>query len=222
VTVSKEILREWIIEALEARGGSATLVDVCRHIWQNHEDDLWDSGDLFYTWQYDVRWAATDLRSRGVLKRIDEERARGVWELRSLEATAPSVRDPIRSCPSDGSELDAQPEPVSQPWSRDELILALDLYRRRGNLNARHREVVVLSDDLRSLPLDRARPSNYRSPASVTRKLGNFASIDPKFPGTGLPAAGKLDRAVFEQFLGRPDALAAEVACIRARYELPG
>jgi hypothetical protein len=83
----KEILREWIVDALEAHGGSADLIQVCRHIWRHHEDDLWDSGDLFYTWQYDVRWAASDLRGSGVM-RDQADSPRGVWEL-----AGPNPRD---------------------------------------------------------------------------------------------------------------------------------
>jgi hypothetical protein len=79
--VDKEHLREWIVEALESLGGSAQLVDICREVWQRHEHDLRDSGNLFYTWQYDIRWAANQLRATG---RIRAARAspRGVWELR--------------------------------------------------------------------------------------------------------------------------------------------
>jgi hypothetical protein len=76
----KAVLGDWIIEALDRRGGKADLIDVCRDVWQHHEDDLWDAGDLFFTWQYDIRWSATDLRQRGVLKLVSES-PRGVWEL---------------------------------------------------------------------------------------------------------------------------------------------
>lgn len=38
---------------------------------------------MFYTWQYDVRWAATTLRRTGKL-RAAEVLPSGVWELRSL------------------------------------------------------------------------------------------------------------------------------------------
>lgn len=85
--LGKELLRGWICEALESMGGSGSIVEVCRHIWMNHEDDLWDAGDLFYTWQYDVRWAATDLRGRGIM-RADDDSPRGIWELSS---DAPSL-----------------------------------------------------------------------------------------------------------------------------------
>ena len=51
---TKYDLRDWLVDALKAHDGSATIVEVCRHIWKNHKDELLASGDLFYTWQYDV------------------------------------------------------------------------------------------------------------------------------------------------------------------------
>jgi hypothetical protein len=77
---NKEILRDWLLVALRARGGQATITDICRQIWAHHEADLRDSGDLFYTWQYDVRWAATGLRKSGAMRAASES-PRGVWEL---------------------------------------------------------------------------------------------------------------------------------------------
>lgn len=43
------------------------MIDVAKHIWANHEDELKRSGDLFYSWQYDMRWAAQNLRGAGQL-----------------------------------------------------------------------------------------------------------------------------------------------------------
>ena len=77
---TKYDLEEWVIEVLRRHGGSAYLVDICRWIWTEHEGDLRASGDLLYTWQYDVRWAAHRLRRRGELRAATESR-RGVWEL---------------------------------------------------------------------------------------------------------------------------------------------
>jgi hypothetical protein len=77
---TKTDLQPWILESIRSRGGSASLVDVCRDVWQAHEPDLRMSGDLFYTWQYDIRWAAQTLRDNGVLK-PDHEAPRGVWQL---------------------------------------------------------------------------------------------------------------------------------------------
>jgi len=63
--VTRYDLQEWLVNALRAHRGSATIVQVCEHVWANHEQDLRASGDLFYTWQYDIRWAATKLRKKG-------------------------------------------------------------------------------------------------------------------------------------------------------------
>ena len=73
-------LPDWVVEALRAKRGRAALLDVCKLVWQQHESDLRMSGDLFYTWQYDIRWAATKLRHAGVMKQASESPA-GVWEL---------------------------------------------------------------------------------------------------------------------------------------------
>ena len=61
----KTELKQWVVDAIEARGGESTLLDVAKYIWENHEQDLRASGDLFYKWQYDMRWAATSLRREG-------------------------------------------------------------------------------------------------------------------------------------------------------------
>ena len=36
------------------------------------------SGDIFYTWQYDIRWVGTELRKLGIMKKDSK---RGIWEL---------------------------------------------------------------------------------------------------------------------------------------------
>ena len=63
--LNKSELKKWVKDALRQHGGTASLLDVAKHIWTNHESDLRASGDLFYTWQYDMRWACTDLRKDG-------------------------------------------------------------------------------------------------------------------------------------------------------------
>ena len=78
---TKTDLMTWVIEALEGLGGSGTVVEVSRVVWREHELDLRQSGDLYYTWQYDIRWAAQKLRNNGVLKPILARRAGVPWEL---------------------------------------------------------------------------------------------------------------------------------------------
>ena len=77
---SRAELQEWVIAALKSNGGAATIVQVAKHIWANHESELKASGDLFYTWQYDMRWACTKLRERKVVQAA-EMSERGEWRL---------------------------------------------------------------------------------------------------------------------------------------------
>jgi hypothetical protein len=78
--MEKKDLPAVVVKALTAMGGSASIPDVSRYIWENHQDDLSNSGDLFYTWQYDIRWAATKLRKEGKLKNTNRSPS-GVWEV---------------------------------------------------------------------------------------------------------------------------------------------
>lgn len=65
---TKEDLKGWIIEALEELDGSGSVVEVAEVVWRRHEPELRASGSLFYTWQYDLRWAAQVMRDAGKLK----------------------------------------------------------------------------------------------------------------------------------------------------------
>jgi hypothetical protein len=76
----KEDLQEWVLEALKAHNGSASIIQISKFIWENHEKELRQSGNLFYTWQYDVRWAAKDLRDQKLI-RPAEQSPKGIWEL---------------------------------------------------------------------------------------------------------------------------------------------
>lgn len=64
---SAEILQSWLLEGLAAAGGSARPVDVAKQVWARHRGDLESAGDLFYTWQIDLRASAETLRAAGVL-----------------------------------------------------------------------------------------------------------------------------------------------------------
>ena len=75
----RDVLMDWTEEALIALNGSASLLDVAKKIWDLHEADLINT-ELFYTWQYDYRWAATKLREKGIMK-SREDSPKGIWEL---------------------------------------------------------------------------------------------------------------------------------------------
>jgi hypothetical protein len=78
--LTKEDLPDLILEALKAKNRSASLIEVCKFIWKNHHRHLETSGDLFFTWQYDIRWAANKLRRTGKMKAAELSQ-KGIWEL---------------------------------------------------------------------------------------------------------------------------------------------
>jgi hypothetical protein len=73
-------LKPWIVDALQAHDGRASVLEVCKYVWDHHQDDLRRGGDLFYTWQYDIRWAATKLRQEKILSST-EPKSSAPWRL---------------------------------------------------------------------------------------------------------------------------------------------
>jgi hypothetical protein len=76
--VKREDIQDWVVAALKDHNGSASIVQVARHIWMHHEKELQTSGDLFFTWQYDMRWACTRLREHKVVQAAEISK-RGQW-----------------------------------------------------------------------------------------------------------------------------------------------
>lgn len=78
--MNRQTMTIWVREALEELGGKATILDVCKAVWRNHGHEIKENDDLFYKWQYEIRWAADLLRRKGELKgSTDSEK--GTWEL---------------------------------------------------------------------------------------------------------------------------------------------
>jgi 5-methylcytosine-specific restriction protein A len=108
----------------------------------------------------------------------------------------------------------------SPSWTRDEVILALDLYlRNRPRIPLISEEgVLTLSRQLKALAIhtDELRPDGFRSPASVVLKLSNLRALDPSSVASGLPAGSRTDREVWDEFSDNLAALEIEVRRIRA------
>jgi putative restriction endonuclease len=87
--------------------------------------------------------------------------------------------------------------PAARRWTRDELIIVLNLYHklRFGQMHQRQPVITALADRL------------GRTPSSVAMKLTNLASLDPalKLRGIrGLEGASQLDRNVWDEFHAAP------------------
>jgi 5-methylcytosine-specific restriction protein A len=113
----------------------------------------------------------------------------------------------------------------SPKWTREECVLALDLFVRAGRkqVDKKRLEIVELSDCLQMLPIyplsERGEP--FRNPGSVALKLGNFCALDPECPGQGRPNVSSLDQEVWSEFQHDEPGLRAEAEAIRRRYNLP-
>ena len=70
--------------------------------------------------------------------------------------------------------------PRNPPWSRDELVLAVDAYLRHGALHKDHPIVQELSRLLNRLGRDITHPDpeHFRNPNGVAMKLANFAALE--------------------------------------------
>ncbi len=77
----KEELPDYLFKTIEYMGGKGNIVEICRCFWSLYEGDIKPSEDLFYTWQYDIRWAATELRKTNRMKGVDIS-PRGIWEIK--------------------------------------------------------------------------------------------------------------------------------------------
>ena len=97
------------------------------------------------------------------------------------------------------------------------MILALDLYLRRGNIDDRDPEVVEMSRLLNALWAGEreADGETFRNPNGVALKLANFAALDPGHEGAGMTRGGKGDRDVWDAFSKQPARLAELAAAIR-------
>ena len=85
--------------------------------------------------------------------------------------------------------------PRNRPWSREELVLALDLYFKIGASYKTHPDVIELSEVLNRLSdsSGESDATRFRNPSGVAMKLGNFARLDRNYSGAGLTHGNKLE-----------------------------
>lgn len=94
--------------------------------------------------------------------------------------------------------------PKNLPWSKEEIVLALDLYfdPHRGPIDKQNPKIIELSALLNRL---RATPQindeeKFRNPNGVGLKLSNFLALDPSYKGKGMQSYSKLDAALFDKY----------------------
>ncbi|PYE41639.1 5-methylcytosine-specific restriction protein A [Rhizobium sp. PP-F2F-G20b] len=108
-------------------------------------------------------------------------------------------------------------------WTRDETILALDLYfSRKGQVpSPKAAEITALSNLLRSLPYHAvaAKRPTFRNPAGVGFKLMNLRQVAT---GKGLGNVSSMDRQIWREFGEREDEVHKLAAAIKVGIALVG
>lgn len=97
-------------------------------------------------------------------------------------------------------------------WSREETILAFDLYSRTpfGKIHAGNKDIIRLAELI------------GRTPASVGLKMANLASHDPSLSKRGVVAmqhGSKLDSEIWEEYCNDWESLSYEAKQILNTYE---
>ena len=97
-------------------------------------------------------------------------------------------------------------------WTRDELILAINLYCKLpfGRLHKAHPQVVTLANLI------------GRTPSSIAYKLVNFASLDPSLKARGIKGASntsKLDKKIWDEYYENWEDLPFEGEKLRAKLK---
>lgn len=96
-------------------------------------------------------------------------------------------------------------------WTREELIVAFNLYCRTpfGRIHNRNPEIIETAEAI------------GRSSSALSWKLANFARLDPSIKGRNLAGAthgSALDRQIWDEFNSNWDQLAFESERLRAKF----
>ena len=78
--INKHDLQNIIVNILKNNNNKGDIIYISKCIWKDYSESLKISGDIFYTWQYDFRWAATELRKKNIIKK-SKDCKKGIWEL---------------------------------------------------------------------------------------------------------------------------------------------
>lgn len=87
--MTRQDLPNLLYTTIKSLGGSAKMQVIFKKFWNIYSKELEKSGELFYTWNYDIRWAATKLRNEKKMKpAFKKENSRGadvspqgIWEI---------------------------------------------------------------------------------------------------------------------------------------------
>ena len=92
-TIEKKDLPKILYSILTDLGGSANMLTVFKEFYRVYGPQIKEDNPLFYTWNYDIRWAATTLRKQGIMAPAKKNEnshgeditAKGIWALKEVQ-----------------------------------------------------------------------------------------------------------------------------------------
>ncbi len=96
-------------------------------------------------------------------------------------------------------------------WTREETILAIELYSRTpfGKIDHRNKNIINLAQKI------------GRTPSAVALKMSNFASIDPTLNRAGMSNYSKLDVEIWDEFFSDTGTFIEKAVKLANRFGLP-
>ncbi len=83
--ITRDTIKTWTEHALKNLGGTSHYKSVAKELWKLYGIKL-KGDERFYTWQYDMRWAAQELRDEGKLNNSHTaDIPKGYWSLTEKE-----------------------------------------------------------------------------------------------------------------------------------------
>ena len=150
----------------------------------------------------------------------------GTWGLLSAPIVLPPSTELETKVATGLESLAAAPKPRNATWSRDELILALQLYvsHRKSPLGKDSVEVKKLSICLNKMnaTLGQSTSETFRNTNGVYMKMMNFRRFDPDYIArgkVGLTRGNKDEELVWLQFAHDPIQLDRVASAIRLALE---
>ena len=168
------------------------------------------------------------LDYKPTLDRADNQKV--IWSFDEAETKAKSLGRQISKTLIDKYKpvrrIHSKSKTVRSPsWTKDELILALDLYfeHHPSHISQSHAKVIELSELLHKLPTHANRPNvgRFRNPNGVYMKLCNSLRFDPSYTGTGLTRGGKLEEQIWKEFANDRQRLTQVANAIKAAVHAP-
>ncbi|MBT9448783.1 hypothetical protein ICN84_01690 [Akkermansia glycaniphila] len=87
--MTRKDLPNILYQLLQKLGGKASMMTIFREFWKVYGNQLSPTDDMFYTWNYDIRWAATQLRQQKRMRGASTKEnthgvpvsPKGIWEI---------------------------------------------------------------------------------------------------------------------------------------------